>query len=204
MGVMVRGGGVVVAFTTLQNHNNLLAVSRESGLAMATPREAACYQQQQQQFNCYTRRHMRAATLMVVSAKKKDEEEAETNEPKRKQNLFESVTEALDFAQVRSEEDAQLLDDARKATKSGSKMTREQYGALRRKIGGTYKDFFKSYVDVDGEYVEEGWVDKTCKICKKDTRGEARQVDNFGRYVHIACLDDKSKSGGNFFTRLFS
>ncbi|WOH07270.1 hypothetical protein DCAR_0626699 [Daucus carota subsp. sativus] len=172
---------------------------------MATPREAACYQQQQQQqFNCYTRRHMRAATLMVVSAKKKDEEEAETNEPKRKQNLFESVTEALDFAQVRSEEDAQLLDDARKATKSGSKMTREQYGALRRKIGGTYKDFFKSYVDVDGEYVEEGWVDKTCKICKKDTRGEARQVDNFGRYVHIACLDDKSKSGGNFFTRLFS
>lgn len=57
---------------------------------------------------------------------------------------------------------------------------------------------------VDGEYVEEGWVDKTCKICKKDTRGEARQVDNFGRYVHIACLDDKSKSGGNFFTRLFS
>ncbi|XP_017256968.1 uncharacterized protein LOC108226513 [Daucus carota subsp. sativus] len=205
MGVMVRGGGVVVAFTTLQNHNSLLAVSRESGLAMATPREAACYQQQQQQqFNCYTRRHMRAATLMVVSAKKKDEEEAETNEPKRKQNLFESVTEALDFAQVRSEEDAQLLDDARKATKSGSKMTREQYGALRRKIGGTYKDFFKSYVDVDGEYVEEGWVDKTCKICKKDTRGEARQVDNFGRYVHIACLDDKSKSGGNFFTRLFS
>lgn len=57
---------------------------------------------------------------------------------------------------------------------------------------------------VDGEYVEEGWVDKTCKICKKDTRGQARQVDNFGRYVHTACLDDKSKSGGNFFTRLFS
>lgn len=22
-----------------------------------------------------------------------------------------------------------------------------QYGALRRKIGGTYKDFFKSYID---------------------------------------------------------
>lgn len=66
--------------------------------------------------------------MVVSSAKKqKNEEEAETNETKkRKQNLFESVTEALDFAQVRSEEDAQLLDDARKATKSGSKMTREQ------------------------------------------------------------------------------
>nr|XP_007137627.1 hypothetical protein PHAVU_009G142500g [Phaseolus vulgaris]ESW09621.1 hypothetical protein PHAVU_009G142500g [Phaseolus vulgaris] len=55
---------------------------------------------------------------------------------------------------------------------------------------------------VDGEYVEEGWVDKTCKVCKKDTRGEERQVDNFGRYAHVACLQ-KSKSG-NFFTKFFS
>jgi hypothetical protein len=54
---------------------------------------------------------------------------------------------------------------------------------------------------VDGEYVEEGWVDKTCKVCKKDTRGEARQVDKLGRYMHVACAENSKST--NFFAKLF-
>jgi hypothetical protein len=54
---------------------------------------------------------------------------------------------------------------------------------------------------VDGEYVEEGWVDKTCKVCKKDTRGEPRQVDKLGRYMHVACAENSKPT--NFFAKLF-
>ena len=50
----------------------------------------------------------------------KDEKKVE------KKSIFTSVTDALDFAQVRSDADAELLYDARRATKSGEKMTSEQ------------------------------------------------------------------------------
>jgi len=51
---------------------------------------------------------------------KGDEEEG------NKQSLFGSITEALDFSQVRSEKDAELLYEAREKTKGGGRMTREQ------------------------------------------------------------------------------
>lgn len=49
--------------------------------------------------------------------------------------------------------------------------------------------------------MDEGWVDKTCKYCKKDTKGSPRQVDAGGRYAHVACAENAPK--GNFFSKLF-
>jgi len=60
------------------------------------------------------------------------------------------VIQALDFSAPRSKGDAEILYETKDNWKSGqSKMTREQYAALRRKIGGTYKDYFKDYIEVD-------------------------------------------------------
>lgn len=61
----------------------------------------------------------------AVSAE--SEKGAKDDEPKKSnQSLFSNITEALDFSQVRSSEDAELLAEAREATKSGGKMSREQ------------------------------------------------------------------------------
>lgn len=67
--------------------------------------------------------------------------------------------EALDFAATRSESDAILIAKAR-GMKKGEKMSREAYMALRRKVGGTSKDFFKTSVELKGAYVDKGYVAK--------------------------------------------
>lgn len=65
---------------------------------------------------------------VVVSAKQEKDDEKKKNEEDT--SLFTKLTDALDFSQVRSEKDAELLYEAREATKSGGKMTQEQVGLL--------------------------------------------------------------------------
>lgn len=73
----------------------------------------------------------KAFNTVGVWAKLDDDEKGNKEEiEKSKQSLFGSVTEALDFSQVRSPEDAQLIEEAREATKSGGKMNREQVKPL--------------------------------------------------------------------------
>lgn len=81
--------------------------------------------------NVGSRLPCKAFNTVGVWAKLDDDEKGNKEEAKKtKQSLFGSVTEALDFSQVRSPKDAQLLEGAREATKSGGKMSREQVKPL--------------------------------------------------------------------------
>ena len=71
------------------------------------------------------------------------------------QALF-KVTRALDF-QEDIAADRGLLSAAKRMRK-GESMSTEQYGALRRKVGGTKGGFFGESVDVKGEYTDSGWT----------------------------------------------
>jgi len=79
-------------------------------------------------------------------------------EYERRLGFFGGLVGALDFAEVRSQSDAELLYDAKYGKLEGGKMTREQYMALRRKVGGTARDFWKTWIDVQGEYTDKGYV----------------------------------------------
>jgi len=72
--------------------------------------------------------------------------------PRRKQSFM----EAFDF-QENIEADAILIAKARGMAR-GDKMSPAQYAAMRRKVGGTAKSFFKEYVQAEGKYVEKGYV----------------------------------------------
>lgn len=78
----------------------------------------------------------------------------------KKRGSLNRIVGSFDLAEVRSKSDAELLYDAKYGKLQGGKMSREQYGALRRKIGGTAKDYWKDWVEVKGEYTDKGYVAK--------------------------------------------
>lgn len=95
-----------------------------------------------------------AASAQSKGAAGKGKKAAE--QPVQRKQTF---LEALDFSEVRSYEDAKLLSDAKYGVRGkDGKMTRDQYNALRRKVGGTAKSFFKETVEAKGKYVEKGYV----------------------------------------------
>eukprot|EP00889_Picochlorum_renovo_P002760 jgi/Picre1/29790/NNA_005172.t1 len=89
-------------------------------------------------------------------SKKKNVDKAAEYEKRR--GPLGSIVGAFDFSEVRSKSDAELLYDARYGKLEDGKMSRAQYQALRRKIGGTAKDYWKDWVDVKGEYTDKGYV----------------------------------------------
>ena len=56
------------------------------------------------------------------------------------------------------EADRGLLAQAKRMGK-GEKMSREQYGALQRKVGGTKGGFFGENIFARGEYLDKGYVE---------------------------------------------
>ena len=57
------------------------------------------------------------------------------------------------------EEDRGLLAQAKRMGK-GDKMSREQYQALQRKVGGTKSGFFGENIFAKGEYLDRGYVEQ--------------------------------------------
>lgn len=93
----------------------------------------------------------RAVSVVARATKTKTTKAAEVAEsPKKKGPGFLSQTiSALDFSETRSKRDADLLYEAKYGKLEGGKMSREQYAALRRKVGGTAQDYFKEWVEED-------------------------------------------------------
>lgn len=94
----------------------------------------------------------RAAVSVVARASKSTKASTTTAvaEPKRKgPGFFSQAIQALDLSEARSESDAELLYRAKYGKLEGGKMSPEQYAALRRKVGGTAKTFFKEWVEED-------------------------------------------------------
>jgi hypothetical protein len=69
-----------------------------------------------------------------------------------------SVMGAMDFGEASSAEEAEALAAAREYVSADTPMTPEQSAALKKRIGGSYRGFFKEWVEPKGDAVDEGIV----------------------------------------------
>ncbi|KAG2431682.1 hypothetical protein HYH02_013259 [Chlamydomonas schloesseri] len=85
----------------------------------------------------------------VTTKGAKGKAKAAEPEPKRKQpSGLSQALNAFDFTSTRSAKDADLLYEAKYGQRGeDGKMTPEQYQALRRKVIGTAKDYWKDWVE---------------------------------------------------------
>jgi hypothetical protein len=95
-------------------------------LPLSPAAQSSSFGAQQQSIRCFKKSSGGARSVRAYA-------KADNEEKENKQSLFGSITEALDFSQARSEEDAELLYEARESTKGGGRMTREQVWHLSNK-----------------------------------------------------------------------
>ena len=74
------------------------------------------------------------------------------------------VMGAMDFGEAVSKEEEQALAAAREYVGQGIPLTAEQASALKKRMGGSYRGFFKEWVEPKGDAIDEGIVfyDKVC------------------------------------------
>lgn len=68
------------------------------------------------------------------------------------------VMGAMDFGEAVTSEEEQALAAAREYVGEGVPMTKEQAAILKKRMGGSYRGFFKEWVEPKGDAVDEGIV----------------------------------------------
>merc|ERR1711966_259034 len=115
-------------------------------------------QQQQQQVRDVEYVPQETMSDAYARVKKQREKKAAMYEAKEKGGLSLFMFNALSAVNFEEdiEEDRGLLSAAKRMGK-GEKMSREQYNALQRKVGGTKGGFFGDNIFAKGEYLDKGY-----------------------------------------------
>ncbi len=98
------------------------------------------------------------------------------------------VMGAMDFGEAVTSEEEQALAAAREYVGEGNPMTKEQAAILKRRMGGSYRGFFKEWVEPKGDAVDEGIVffDKARTKLPKPSKPGVAGVARVARALWLA------------------